>query len=38
LAKQAFPSESPDIIFMHTGGVFGIFPHASGVEAALGRA
>jgi len=38
LAKQAFPSESPDIIFMHTGGVFGIFPHAPGVEAALGRA
>ena len=38
LAKQAFPSESPDIIFMHTGGVFGIFPHASGVEAALARA
>jgi D-cysteine desulfhydrase len=38
LAKQSFASESPDIIFMHTGGVFGIFPHASGVEAALGRA
>ena len=38
LAKQAFASESADIIFMHTGGVFGIFPHASGVEAALGRA
>ena len=23
--------------FLHTGGVFGIFPHASAVEAALGR-
>ena len=38
LANDAFASNAPDIIFMHTGGVFGIFPHASAVEAALGRA
>ena len=38
LASGAFASSASDIIFMHTGGVFGIFPHASAVEAALGRA
>lgn len=37
LATGAFLSTASDIIFMHTGGVFGIFPHASAVEAALGR-
>lgn len=37
LAAGAFSSTASDIIFMHTGGVFGIFPHASAVEAALGR-
>lgn len=37
LATGAFGSTASDIIFMHTGGVFGIFPHASAVEAALGR-
>ncbi len=38
LASGAFASSASDIIFMHTGGVFGIFPHASAVEAALRRA
>ena len=38
LSRNTFASEASDIIFMHTGGVFGIFPHASAVEAALGRA
>ena len=37
LATDAFASTASDIIFMHTGGVFGIFPHASAVEASLGR-
>jgi len=37
LSQNTFPSEASDIIFMHTGGVFGIFPHASAVQAALGR-
>ncbi len=37
LASGVFASSASDIIFMHTGGVFGIFPHASAVEAALGR-
>jgi len=37
LVQNTFPSEASDIIFMHTGGVFGIFPHASAVQAALGR-
>ena len=37
LASGEFASSASDIIFMHTGGVFGIFPHASAVEAALGR-
>ena len=37
LSRNAFASEASDIIFMHTGGVFGIFPHASAVQAALGR-
>jgi D-cysteine desulfhydrase len=38
LSQNTFASEASDIIFMHTGGVFGIFPHASAVQAALGRA
>ena len=38
LATGALATQSSDIIFMHTGGVFGIFPHASAVEASLGRA
>lgn len=37
LSRNTFASEASDIIFMHTGGVFGIFPHASAVQAALGR-
>lgn len=37
LSIGAFTSEASDIIFVHTGGVFGIFPHASALEAALGR-
>ena len=37
LSRNTFASEASDVIFMHTGGVFGIFPHASAVQAALGR-
>ena len=37
LSRNTFASEASDIIFMHTGGVFGIFPHALAVQAALGR-
>ncbi len=37
LSRNTFASEASDIIFMHTGGVFGIFPHASAVQAALAR-
>ena len=35
LEAGTFRSDASDIIFVHTGGVFGIFPHASAVKAAL---
>ena len=37
LEHSSFQSDAADIIFVHTGGVFGIFPHADALQTSLQR-